>query len=115
MARNQSLILLTGATGYIGGRLLPLLERRGLRLRCLARHPERLRPQIAGTTELVAGDEPARESLRSALEGVDTAYCLIHSMGSAEGFERDDRQSAANFAGMLKALFRASRENKMTV
>lgn len=102
MARNGSLILLTGATGYIGGRLLPLLERRGLRLRCLARHPEHLRPRIASTTELVAGDVLAPESLPSAFEGVDTAYYLIHSMGSAQGFERDDRQAGANFAAAAK-------------
>lgn len=95
-------ILLTGATGYIGGRLLPLLERRGLRLRCLARHPEHLRPRIAGTTELVAGDVLDPESLPLAFEGVDTVYYLIHSMGSAQGFEHDDRQAAANFAAAAK-------------
>jgi uncharacterized protein YbjT (DUF2867 family) len=102
MASNEPIILLTGATGYIGGRLLPLLEKRGLRLRCLARRPEHLRPRIARTTELVAGDVLAPESLPGALEGVDTAYYLIHSMGSARGFERDDRDAAANFAAVAK-------------
>ena len=102
MARNEPLILLTGATGYIGGRLLPLLERRGLRLRCLARRPEHLRPRVASTTEVVAGDVLAPESLSAALQGVDTAYYLIHSLGSAQDFERDDRQAAANFAAAAK-------------
>ena len=102
MARNESIILLTGATGYIGGRLLPLLERRGLRLRCLARRPEHLRPRVVSTTEVVAGDVLAPESLPAALQGVDTIYYLIHSMGSAQDFERDDRQAAANFAAAAK-------------
>jgi uncharacterized protein YbjT (DUF2867 family) len=102
MAHEASTILLTGGTGYIGGRLLPLLERRGVRLRCLARHPEHLRPRVASSTELVAGDVLAPESLPLAFEGVDTAYYLIHSMGSARDFERDDRQAAANFTAAAK-------------
>ena len=69
MARDKPLVLLTGGTGYIGGRLLPLLERRGLRLRCLARRPENLRPRMAPATEVVAGDVLAPESLPAAFEG----------------------------------------------
>jgi len=99
---DNPLILLTGATGYIGGRLLPLLERRGVRLRCLARRPENLRPRVAGTTELAAGDVLDPESLPLAFEGVDTAYYLIHSMGTAKDFKREDRQAAANFAAAAK-------------
>ena len=91
MASDSHLVLLTGGTGYIGGRLLPLLERRGVRLRCLARRPENLRPRVASTTELVAGDVLDPESLPLAFKGVDTAYYLIHSMGSARDFGRDDR------------------------
>lgn len=102
MGHEASTILLTGGTGYIGGRLLALLERRGLRLRCLARRPEDLRPRVAGTTEVVAGDVLDPESLRPAFEGVDTAYYLIHSMGSTGDFGRDDRQAAANFAAAAK-------------
>lgn len=102
MPRNSPLILLTGGTGYIGGRLLPLLERRGLPVRCLARRPEDLRPRVAGTTEVVAGDVLEPESLRAAFEGVDTAYYLIHSMGTARDFGRDDRQAAENFAAAAK-------------
>jgi hypothetical protein len=102
MAREKPLVLLTGATGYIGGRLLPLLEHRGVRLRCLARRPENLRPRAASTTEVVSGDVLASESLPPALDGVDTAYYLIHSMGTARDFERDDRQAAANFATVAR-------------
>ena len=102
MIRDESRILLTGGTGYIGGRLLPLLKRRGLRLCCLARHPEHLRPRIDGSTELIAGDVLDPESLPLAFEGVDTAYYLIHSMGSARGFGRNDLQAATNFAAAAK-------------
>lgn len=103
MSGETPLILLTGGTGYIGGRLLSLLERRGFRLRCLARHPESLRGRVSAATEVVAGDVLDPESLPAAFEGVDTAYYLIHSMGSGRDFERDDRQAAANFAAAAKA------------
>jgi uncharacterized protein YbjT (DUF2867 family) len=99
---EQRVVLLTGGTGYIGGRLLPRLERRGVRLRCLARRPENLRPRAANTTEVVRGDVLDPESLPAAFEGVHTAYYLIHSMGTARDFEREDRQAAANFAAAAK-------------
>ncbi|MBN1854258.1 MAG: SDR family oxidoreductase [Pirellulales bacterium] len=102
MKRGEPIILLTGATGYIGGRLLPLLERRGIRVRCLARRPENLRARVSSTTEVVAGDVLVPESLPAAFEGVHTAYYLIHSMGTARDFQRDDRQAAANFANAAK-------------
>ena len=102
MAGDQPLVLLTGGTGYIGGRLLPLLEHRGLRLRCLARHPENLCPRVAVTTEIIAGDVLAPESLTAAFKDVEMAYYLIHSMGTARDFERDDRQAAANFAAAAR-------------
>lgn len=53
---RTSLILLTGASGYIGGRLLPSLENQGYRLRCVARHPEILKPKVGPSTEVVAGE-----------------------------------------------------------
>lgn len=103
MSGEAPLILLTGGTGYIGGRLLSLLERRGFRVRCLARHPESLRGRVSTATEVVAGDVLDPESLAAVFESVDTAYYLIHSMGSGRDFERDDRQAAANFATAAKA------------
>ncbi len=98
MASDRSLVLLTGGTGYIGGRLLPLLEQRDLRVRCVCRQPERLRSRVALTTEVVEGDVLAPDSLAAAMQGVHTAYYLVHSLGTKQDFERDDRQAAANFA-----------------
>jgi uncharacterized protein YbjT (DUF2867 family) len=101
--RDPSLILLTGATGYVGGRLLQALERDGHRLRCLARRPEFLKQRVSPATEVVAGDVLDRLSLDPALHGVDFAYYLVHSMGSGGSFEEDDRQAARNFAEAAKA------------
>jgi uncharacterized protein YbjT (DUF2867 family) len=95
---SSSLILVTGATGYVGGRLLRSLEDQGFRLRCLARRPDFLKPKVAQSTEIVAGDVLDRVSLDPALRGVRVAYYLIHSMGAAESFEHNDRQAAHNFA-----------------
>jgi len=100
---GTSLILLTGASGYIGGRLLPSLEKRGYRLRCLARHPEILKLKVGPSTEVVAGDVLDRQSLDSALRGVDVAYYMVHSMRSAGSFEDTDRQAARNFGAAAKA------------
>jgi uncharacterized protein YbjT (DUF2867 family) len=89
---------LTGATGYVGGRLLNALEARGETVRCMARTPASLDTHTAETTEIVQGDVFDPASLVRALEGVDTAYYLIHSMGSKEEFEAKDREAAQNFA-----------------
>ena len=91
------LVLLTGATGYVGGRLLPILLQQGYRVRCLARRPEFLRPRVSPSTEVVAGDLLDRGSLEAAMQGVGAAYYLVHSMGSAGSFEEDDRRAARNF------------------
>ena len=100
---EKSLVLLTGASGYIGGRLLPSLENQGYRLRCVARHPEILKPKVGPSTEVVAGDVLDRPSLDSALRGVDVAYYMIHSMSSTGSFEETDRQAALNFSEAAKA------------
>jgi uncharacterized protein YbjT (DUF2867 family) len=97
------LILLTGATGYIGGRLLKALEKDGCRVRCLARRPDFLKPKVAPSTEVVAGDVLDRASLDAVMDGVDAAYYLIHSMGSAGSFEEEDRRAALNFGEAAKA------------
>lgn len=95
---HERLILLTGATGYVGGRLLKALEQAGHRVRCLARQPQFLQAKVGPTTEVVSGDVLAPESLRAALDGVHTAYYLIHSMRSTQDFEAVDRQAAEHFA-----------------
>ncbi len=94
----KAVTLLTGASGYVGGRLLHALERRGERVRCLARRPEFLKSKIGPGTEVAAGDVLDFEALRAALAGVRTAYYLIHSMGSEGDFEEQDRRAAENFA-----------------
>jgi uncharacterized protein YbjT (DUF2867 family) len=91
-------VLLTGATGYVGGRLLHRLERTGRPVRCLARRPEFLRSRAAPGTEVVAGDVMQRETLDRAMAGVRTAFYLVHSMGASGEFEELDRAAAANFA-----------------
>ena len=100
---EKSLILLTGASGYIGGRLLPSLENQGYRVRCVARHPEILKQKAGPSTEVVAGDVLDRPSLDSAFRGVDVAYYLVHSMSSTGSFEETDRQAARNFSEAAKA------------
>ncbi len=96
--REDALCLVTGATGYIGGRLAPRLAAAGYRVRCLARNAGRLRDvPWAGDVEVVEGDISRPESLAAAFEGVDVAYYLIHSLGR-RGFEKLDREGAVNFA-----------------
>jgi uncharacterized protein YbjT (DUF2867 family) len=99
---SERLILLTGATGYVGGRLLPVLEQRGLRVRCLTRRPEALAPHVAKTTEVAKGDLLDRDSLGAAMDGVDTAFYFVHSMGADKDFEQEDREAATNFAQAAK-------------
>jgi uncharacterized protein YbjT (DUF2867 family) len=98
VADDRRLILLTGATGYIGGRLLRTLHERGERVRALARRPDDLRGRVPSGVEVVAGDVLEPNDLRSAFEGVDTAYYLIHAMASRRDFEIEERSGAENFA-----------------
>lgn len=96
------MILLTGASGYVGGRLLARLERDGFPVRCLARHPEYLKSRVAPTTEVVPGDVFDPASLEAALARANVAYYLVHSMGSAVDFEEGDRRGAMNFAAAAR-------------
>ena len=98
MSDHMTSVLLTGATGYVGGRLLRLLEARDVRIRCLARRAENLRESVGPQTEVVAGDVLIADSLGEALMGIDTAYYLVHSMASTGSFEDQDRVAARNFA-----------------
>ncbi len=91
-------VLLTGATGYVGGRLLRELEKMGYLVRCLARRPEHLKNRVSEKTEILQGDVLDPQSLTLAFEGVDVAYYLIHSMGSKADFEEQDRRAAINFS-----------------
>jgi uncharacterized protein YbjT (DUF2867 family) len=100
---EKSLILLTGATGYIGGRVLKVLEQKQYRMRCLARHPEFLKSRIGDSTEVVAGDLLRPETLGPAMRGVESAFYLVHSMGGDGSFENNDRLAARNFADAAHA------------
>lgn len=102
--RTAPLVLVTGATGYVGGRLVRRLDRGRYRLRCLVRHPEFAREKLGAGVEIAAGDALHGESLSSALRDVHTAYYLIHSMGARGDFEEKDRRAAELFGA-------AAREN----
>ena len=91
------LILVSGATGYVGGRLVPRLLAAGYRVRCLARDPSRLDGRGWRGAEIVAGDLLSAESLESALCGVTDAFYLVHSMSAGKSFEEKERVAATNF------------------
>ena len=104
-------ILLTGATGYIGGRLLTALQAAGRPVRCLARRPEFLSSRVGPETEVMQGDCLKSSSLRRCFDGIETAYYLVHSMGSATDFETQDRAAdthfgqAASEAGVARIVY----------
>jgi len=95
---DKKLILLTGASGYLGGRMLLLLEAAGENVRCAVRHPSYLEPRVGPDTEVVYADLLDPGSVHAAMYGVHTAYYLVHSMNSDMNFEELDRQAASNFA-----------------
>jgi uncharacterized protein YbjT (DUF2867 family) len=91
-------VLVTGATGYIGGRLVPRLLAAGHAVRCFARDAGRLSGRFEGV-EVAQGDLFERESLIAALRDIDVAYYLVHSMSRGRGdFAQQDREAAALFA-----------------
>ncbi len=96
-------ILLTGATGYVGGRLLPLLAADGRRVRCLARQPKNLLSRVPAGVEVAQGDALDAASLPAAMQGVEAAYYLVHSMGATGDFAEQDRIAADNFAATARA------------
>ncbi|QGK70452.1 DUF2867 domain-containing protein [Allosaccharopolyspora coralli] len=94
MADGTSLCLVTGASGYIGGRLVPRLLADGHRVRCLVRSPEKLRDlPWRDEVEVVRGDLTDEDAVRNACEGVDVLFYLVHSL-TESGFAALDRQAA---------------------
>lgn len=99
MPRSSNLILVTGATGYIANKLIPQLLERGYRVRALARRPERLKARKwFSQVEMIQGDVMRPSTLIPALDGVRTAYYLVHNMLSGHGYTSLEIESARNFA-----------------
>ncbi|MFI5735453.1 SDR family oxidoreductase [Kribbella sp. NPDC051587] len=96
---KRQLALVTGVTGYIGGRLVPELVRAGFAVRAMARNPQRLRDRPwYDAVELADADAGDADQLRVAMEGVDVAYYLIHALNTGSRFEARDRHNALTFA-----------------
>jgi uncharacterized protein YbjT (DUF2867 family) len=102
----EGVVLVAGASGYVGGRLIPALVQRGVRVRALSRNPERLEHLSRQGVQVVRGDVLDRRSLRIALQGVVAAYYLVHSMAGdgAASFADYDRYGAQNFARESKEV-----------
>ncbi|MFP3870696.1 MAG: NAD(P)H-binding protein [Syntrophobacteria bacterium] len=104
MAEISGKVLVTGASGFVGGRLLAALSARGIEIRCLVRSVEKIRRRIRpeAAVELATGDLLKPETLGKALEGIEVAYYLVHSMGGRsigenKVFAERDRRAAQNF------------------
>ncbi|MDQ3628165.1 MAG: SDR family oxidoreductase [Actinomycetota bacterium] len=104
--------LVTGATGYLGGRLVPELLRAGHNVRVMVRDPLRIQPQPwSGDVEVAEADATDAPSVRAALEGVDVAYYLLHSIASGDDFARTELDMATSFvhacegAGVTRIIY----------
>jgi uncharacterized protein YbjT (DUF2867 family) len=101
---EPKLILVTGATGYVGGRLVPRLLEAGYRVRCLVRDPARLQGRVwFAQVEVFSGDVLQPKSLSAAMRGVNVVYYLVHSLGGGSDFSERDLLAARNCAEAAKA------------
>lgn len=105
-------VLLTGATGYVGGRLAPLLLAAGHEVVCLARDPSKFTDiPWSDQVRIVQGDVLKPSTLDAALTGIDTVYYLVHSIGAAADFSESDRVAAENLvaaaerAGVTRIIY----------
>lgn len=101
MGQKQN-ILLTGATGYVGRKLLKRLELEGHNIHCLVRDPSKL-GEVGEQTSVFQGDVLDRSSMRDAFQGVDTAYFLVHFLNEKYDFEAMELEAAENFASVARA------------
>ncbi len=101
---TSRLLLVTGATGYVGGRLVPRLLAAGYRVRCLVRNPDALEGRSwAGRVEITTADMLVfDEALEGAFSGVDAVYYLVHSLAAVRDFGARDQQAASNAARAAK-------------
>jgi uncharacterized protein YbjT (DUF2867 family) len=95
-------VLVTGATGYVGGRLVKRLRRRGASVRCLVRDQGQLDARRWPGVEVVPGDLTDQEATRQALDGIDVAYYLVHSIPSGDSYPQLDRRTAETFAAAAR-------------
>ena len=113
MVRNDAPIVVTGATGYVGGRLIPRLLAAGYSVRCVARRPEELSDRLwKDQVEIVQADLSRPEEILRALDGAKAAYYLLHSMSSSNDFAKVESSMAQEFAIAAEAqdhLFRWTR------
>jgi uncharacterized protein YbjT (DUF2867 family) len=95
--------LVTGATGYVGGRLVTQLLAEGFDVRVMARHPEKMRdyPWIS-QVEVVKGDAEDAPSLHKVLSGIEVAYYMLHSLSEHDGYEIIETRMATNFGKVAK-------------
>ena len=101
---NSRLCLVTGATGYVGGRLVPELLDAGYRVRVLARNPAKLRGRPwSDSVDAVRGDAQDEAAVRAAMAGVDVAYYLLHSIGTGRDFAATEQSTATTFAAAARA------------
>lgn len=112
MNSTKSLILVTGATGYIGGRLVPRLLSAGYQVRCLVRDADRLQGRSwSKAVQIAVGDVLNPETLAEAMKGVDAAYYMVHGMKDAADFHDRDLIAAENFgnaarnAGVMRLVY----------
>lgn len=108
-ASAERTVLVMGATGYIGSNLLEPLADAGHRVRAAARTPSRVR--TSGAVEVVAADAADRDAVRAALDGIDTAYYLVHTLGAGADYAERDRSAARIFgraareAGVRRVIY----------
>lgn len=100
---NSPAILIAGASGYVGGNLVPALLKEDYSVRCMARTMEKLQERNWAEAEIISGDVMDESSLYPALQGIDIAYYLVHSMGGDGDFETHDVTAAQNFARVAAA------------
>ena len=94
---------MTGASGYVGGRLVEALARGGRRVRCVTRRPELIAGRFGPGVEVVAGDVADAAGMQRAMAGVDAAYYLVHALGSRGRFEQEEERAAESFAHAARA------------